>query len=332
MKEPPIRIPPLISGGLMLTYRCTNSCRHCLYRCSPKMPDEWMSTRMARRALEALRDEPQLTGIHISGGEATLNIQLLEQVITLAGQLGVPVDYLETNAFWCLTDSATRERFERLQRAGLTGVLVSVSLFHNEWVPFRRTRNCIQAARAVFGQSSVFVYLPHMYSMLQQLPDDRTHSLEQLCAALGLEADDPRIPAMYGVIPSGRACSALRACYRSKAAEAFENQSCFGDLTSTSHFHIDPHGHLFTGLCAGMVAATVDDLHAEITKTSRPVFTTLCRQGPYGLMQLAVSEHGYEPRHSGYVSHCDLCLDVRDHLWRSGLYPELQPAAFYSGS
>ena len=31
-------IPPLIDGGLMLSYRCTSACRHCLYRCSPTQP------------------------------------------------------------------------------------------------------------------------------------------------------------------------------------------------------------------------------------------------------------------------------------------------------
>ena len=29
-------VPPLHSGGVMLTYKCDNACRHCLYCCSPK--------------------------------------------------------------------------------------------------------------------------------------------------------------------------------------------------------------------------------------------------------------------------------------------------------
>jgi hypothetical protein len=49
-------------------------------------------------------------------------------------------------------------------------------------------------------------------------------------------------------------------------------------------------------------------------------------------MDLADERHDFLPRSDGYVSQCDLCLDVRTHLWRTGLFPELQPASFYAES
>jgi hypothetical protein len=329
-----LSIPPLISGGVMLSYRCTNRCRHCLYRCSPDQPDEWLSPEQAEQIFAALAAEPRLSGIHLAGGEATLRFDLLEQVIGIAVAAGVAIDYLETNAWWARDRDQTRQRLERLRDAGLPALLVSVSLFHHEFVPFRSTRNCIEVAREVLGPGGVLVYMPHIYQLLGQLPeqlsDRQPHAIEEVCELLGLAPDDPRIASSYGVIPGGRACSALRTCFRAHPAEAFRGQICRGDLMSTSHFHIDPYGHLFTGLCAGLVAATVDDLHPQITPDRHPVMATLCHHGPHALMERAMQDHGFIPRAGGYISKCDLCLDVRTSLHRSGDYPELQPDSFYA--
>src|SRR5512139_2337197 len=77
------RIPPLLSGGIVLTYRCTNACRHCLYRCSPGRPDEWMSLETARRIFAAFRREPYLHSLHLAGGEAMLRFDLLLEIVRL---------------------------------------------------------------------------------------------------------------------------------------------------------------------------------------------------------------------------------------------------------
>ena len=38
---------------------------------------------------------------------------------------------------------------------------------------------------------------------------------------------------------------------------------------------------------------------------------------------------GYREREGGYVSKCDLCLDLRGYLVKRGEYRELAPRAFY---
>jgi hypothetical protein len=42
---------------------------------------------------------------------------------------------------------------------------------------------------------------------------------------------------------------------------------------------------------------------------------------------LAQDRHGYQERADGYVSKCDLCLDVRRCLHQAGEYSELRPAS-----
>ena len=322
--------PALVAGGIMLSYHCSCACRHCLYRCSPKRANEWITLEMAARIFEALGREPRPPSLHLAGGEPTLRMDLLVGIVQLAAKYRVRLSYVETNASGCTDDASTLRDMRRLRDAGLPAILVSADMFHNEFVPFARTRRCVEAARKVFGAGNTIVYLPHLYDMLERLPEERTHTLDEFCRFAGIEDRPQALLDFYGVIPGGRAVKALRRCYLPRPAEAFKGESCRGELLSTHHFHIDPSGHLFTGLCAGIVVGTVDNFHPAITARCFPVFCRACEEGPYGLMRLAVEEHGFRPREDGYVSKCDLCLDVRGSLEATGHYPELRPATFYA--
>ena len=66
--------------------------------------------------------------------------------------MGVRLSYLETNGMWCTDVDTAREGFSGLARAGLPGVLVSASPYHNEFIPFARTQTCVEAAIDVFGR------------------------------------------------------------------------------------------------------------------------------------------------------------------------------------
>jgi hypothetical protein len=242
----------------MLSYRCTNACRHCLYRCSPRRPDEWMTPETAERVFDALALEPDLASVHLAGGEATLRFDLLVDVVRMAVRAKVPLAYLETNAHWCADRAETRSGLEALSDAGLPAILVSASMFHNEFVPFARTRNCVEVGREVFGTGGVIVWLPHLYSALARLPaESETRSLGEFADLVGIPRWSPEIPALYQVIPGGRAPEALRRCYRPRPAEAFRTERCGAELFSTTHFHIDHLGNLFTGLCAGIAAGDI---------------------------------------------------------------------------
>jgi hypothetical protein len=323
-------IPPLVSGGVMLSYQCTNRCKHCLYRCSPKQPDDWMTPETAEKIFEALLGEPRLGAVHLAGGEPTLRMDLLVDLIRLAVEMGIRLSYVETNASWCETPEAALSGMERMKEAGLEAILISVSPFHNEFVPFRNTRHGAEAAARVFGEGRTILYLPHMYEILDRMPGDGRHRLDEFLSLAGLANRPDALPALYGVIPNGRAVTALRNAYTARPASAYRTRRCAGDLSSTLHFHIDPYGHLFTGLCAGLAPATVDNLHPEITAQTHPVFAMLAAEGPWGLMKMAEERHGYEEQDRGYVSPCDLCLDVRGALHETGEYAELRPSAFYT--
>jgi len=329
-EESCFKIPPLVDGGMMLSWRCTNRCRHCLYRCSPDKPDEWLTLNTAETIFTALLNEPDLCSIHLSGGEATLKMDLLLDVIRMATEMGAPLSYLETNAFWCKDAERGENTFLRLREAGLPGVLVSASMFHNEFVPFQRTRSAVASEIRVFGADNVIVWLPNLYHAISCMGgEDRRRPLEEFVKETGLHDRMQALPGLYQLIPAGRVVEALRECYTQRSADFFQNSSCLRDLTDTRHFHTDPDGNIFTGLCAGIVACNAEDPHPEIREDNKPVFYTLCKGGPYALMFLAKEGHGYVEKTEGYVSKCDLCQDVRKHLWTRGGFSELNPRHFY---
>lgn len=323
------RIPPLRSGGLMLTWRCTNACRHCVYRCSPAQPGQGMTPERLERAFAALAREPGFGGLHLAGGEATLDLDLLELALRTAARHGVAIDYLETNAHWCGDEARGLAVFRRLHDAGLGAVLISASLYHNEFIPFARTRAAVAAAQTVFGAGGVIVWTPQVFALLQRLDPGRTHTLTESCRLLGLDPERGDLHRLHGYVrPAGRAADQLRAGLRRKPADAFAGERCAEVLAATGHVHIAPGGELFTGHCPGIAPADIADLHPAIG--AETAFWTLWHEGPAGLARRAAAEAGFQPDPDGYVSGCDLCFQARKALRAAGRCPDLRPAEAYA--
>lgn len=312
----------------MLSYQCTNRCRHCLYRCS-KLATGWMDKQTLERTFQALAKEEHLDGIHLAGGEAMLNFPLLLDAIQSARGMGIKLDYLETNAAWALTEESAREKFRLLREAGLPAVLISATPFHNEFIPFERTRNAISAARDVFGHG-VIVWLDSLARALARLDPTTCHSLEDFLDACPEASSPEDLRRMFPLTPGGRVVEELRDCYQARPAEAYRDSPCRSELSGVSHFHIDPQGCLFTGLCPGITAGDIEDFHPDITPESHPITTCLVTQGPLGLMDRFGLREGFSPREEGYVSKCDLCLHLRKHLRSRGEWPELRSDGFYA--
>ena len=178
IRSMPFTVPPLHSGGVMLTYRCDNACRHCLYNCSPKSSDDVMSEEMIDRTFSALSKERSLDGIHFGGGECSLFFDRLLYAVRSAVKHGVRIDYLETNGGWCVNDETALDGFKRLRDAGLPGVLISASLFHLEFIPLNVTKTAIRAAHKVFGRA--FVWTDDVLRLMERLPDGERIGLQQI--------------------------------------------------------------------------------------------------------------------------------------------------------
>jgi hypothetical protein len=108
--------------------------------------------------------------------------------------------------------------------------------------------------------------------------------------------------------------------------DRFSNNACGQTFHSTSHFHIDPHGNLFTR-CPGISVANVDNLHPTIDKTTAPFFMALYEGGPVEAWKRFAPE--FKPDVTGYIGKCHFCLELRNYLFKQNKFNELRPAEMY---
>ena len=159
-------IPEPFSGGILLSYRCTGECKHCMYASSPKWKDNWISENDLEEIIAQLsgkiQGHPSSSGIdiginqglHFTGGEPFLNFDLLLKAVQMARESEIPSTFVETNCFWCADEQTAREKLMRLKEAGLQGILISVNPFILEQIPFEKTERAIAISREIFGRKS----------------------------------------------------------------------------------------------------------------------------------------------------------------------------------
>jgi hypothetical protein len=334
-----VKVPAPISGGLILSYKCSAECRHCMYACSPKWKGDWITKEDLEQLLSQLAGSIKPSpwgkraislnyGLHFTGGEPFLNFGLLLQAVEMAEELGIPSTFVETNCYWCGRDETTRKRLKRLKEAGLKGILISVNPFYAEYVPFERTERCIGISQEVFGRN-VVVYQSGYYHRLKRLGIREKISLEDYVALTKGE----RLAEQVELFLMGRASRQLRGFYPTYPAHLFFDAPCQPPFLRNWHNHFDNYGNLLPGYCGGISLGQWKDLDTLVNEgidlDEHPVLRFLIAEDMRGFFHFA-QDFGYEESREGYVSKCDLCLDVRRHLISRGDFEEFRPKEFYN--
>jgi len=333
-----VKIPQPVSGGLMLSYKCSAQCRHCMYACSPKWKGDWIGINDLEKGLSNLapgilpspwgKNTMSLNhGLHVTGGEPFLNFELLTKAVEIAEDFDIPSTFVETNCFWCKTDEITREKLQLLKDKGLKGILISVNPFYAEYVPFERTERCIRISQEVFSQN-VMVYQLEYYHLFKQMGIKEKISLETY-----LDLTKHRnLSQSVELFLMGRAARQLRAFYTAFPPKRFFNQPCQPPILRDWHNHFDNYGNFVAGYCGGISLGNwyeVDYLVTEgIDLAEHPVLEFLIAEDFHGLFQFAKG-YGYQESEEGYLSKCDLCLDIRKFIVDKGNFKELAPKEFY---
>jgi len=328
-----LAIPEPYSGGVLLSYKCTSRCKHCLYASSPNWKGDWLSLADAEAILTQLAASMRgkyshsgsvgvNQGIHFTGGEPFLNFDLLLEVTALAHRLGIPSTFVETNCCWCSDDETTREKLTRLKEAGLQGILISANPFIVEYVPFARIQRAVQISAKVFP-GNVMVYQQFFYEQFRRMSLQETLPFDEYLRRAG--------DGLYHaeLLPGGRVAYKLGALFRKYPAQHFFAASCRQELIRDWHIHVDNYCNFVPGYCAGISlgdARELDALCQGINLDELPVLRALLTSVEE-LYRLG-EEFGYEER-DGYVSKCHLCLDIRKHLVEEGEFKELKPKEFY---
>mgnify|MGYP000064832058 CR=1 FL=1 len=306
-----IQIRRLLSGGgLILTYRCTASCAHCLYRSSPQRDPAYMDPELLR---EMARKAATLGcgSFHIGGGEPFLDVEGLVRIIQVLREEGITIDYLETNAFWYKDPDSARVILEKILEAGCQTLMVSLCPFHIPFVPLYKVEGAVEAARRVGME--YFLWQDQYYRELSSLEKGKTHSWEELANRFG---PDYLIQAArrFGLWVNGRALNTLKPYLPSRSAEEIVQEEPSGcqELTRTSHFHLDLYGNYVPPGCVGF---SLDYRHlGEDLSQGYPLYCLVVEEGMGGLYEYAKREVGFTSDPGGYVSRCDLCYSLRKAL------------------
>lgn len=267
--------------------------------------------------------------VHIGGGEPLLNPDKLVDVLRVAASTGVGIDYVETNSAWFVDPAHAEGVLEQLRSAGVTTLLVSISPFHNAFIPYDRVNGVIEACRK-FGMQ-VFPWVNAFVRDLTRLDIHQTHTMDEFEDVFGIGYLE-RIADRYWIHLGGRALQTFSGVYPTFPVKQIlerHGQGCLRPLSDTTHFHIDLHGNYVPGLCAGL-AIEMDDLGDKLPCGKYPLLEQLACAGIRGLFRLA-EDFGYRPLRSGYLNHCDLCTDIREYLWQleGHDFAELAPNGFY---
>jgi len=327
-----------ISGGILLSYKCTNECKHCMYACSPRWEDDWISEKDLERILTQLSSRIQGSpfgtdkigvnyGFHFTGGEPFLNFDILLKAVRIAHDLQIPSTFVETNSFWCIDDKVTREKLLQLRDAGLHGILISVNPFILEQLPFERTERAARISKEIFHEN-VMIYQEFFYSQFRRLDIKDSLSFNEYMQKIDLSDLYENVE----LLPMGRASYMLSHLYRKYPAKQFFSESCMEELTRGWHIHVDNYCNYMTGYCGGISLGDgrdIDSICQGVDLDQRPILNALSTDLKR-LFEFGIKEFDYKEREEGYISKCHLCVDLRKHIMqRTDQFEELRPREFY---
>ena len=323
------KIKRLVSGGLITNYFCASSCRHCLYNCSPHWEKSYIRPQAAEKNLRSIR-RLGCTSVHIGGGEPLLRPESLGEVLEIAARVGVAVEYVETNSAWFKDSRSAAATLSKLKKQGLQALLVSISPFHNEYIPFAKVKGVIEAARQ--AGVGIFPWVSEFIADLSGMDAAAPHTLTEFEALFGRDYV-VSLPQRYWIHMGGRALETFRPYLADKSARQIIDENaggCASELSSTGHFHLDLFGNYIPGLCSGL-SIRIEDLGNALPGDRYPILTTLFKEGIRGIYKLAKEKFEYTPARDHYINKCDLCTEIRTLFVQndSGGSAELNPKAFY---
>jgi hypothetical protein len=287
--------------ALVLTAKCTARCGHCSSSCGPQRTESLAPTHVQRIMEEASRiDDGEALHFDITGGEPFMDFEQLCDTLACARRLGGGVSCV-TNAFWARTDAIALEKLGILRDLGLQLLAVSVSRFHEEFVPLASVRRALRAAAQLgietelkgavtrsdlaaggvvpgwretldADQVSIFPIIPHLRAGFPPLP----------------EAEYYRDPGL----PTGRCPSEIITIQEDGVA-----LSCCGQSPETSFLKIgDSHSE------------PLAMIHERFRNARRQRILRHC--GPIAFARRAIDAGQGHLLRDAYAGPCDLCLHI----------------------
>lgn len=333
-------VPKPVSGGLILSYRCSGECKHCMYFGTPKWDNVWLGEKDLEIILEELSKNIEPSpygpenvslnyGLHITGGEPFLNYDILLKSTQIANEFKIPSLFVETNCFWCKNDKITKKKLNELKNNGLKGILISVNPFILEHIPFERTERAIKISKDIFG-NNVMIYQMYYYYQFKSLHIKEKLSIEQYLKKVDINDLQRKVE----LFKMGRAAYQLQNLYEKYPSSFFYNENCKVELVRNWHNHFDNYRNYVPGYCGGLSWGDIRNLNSlnndGINLEDFPVLKYLILGKMNDLYNYAIENFNYHELTRGYISKCHLCFDIRRTIaLDSDTVKELKPREFY---
>ncbi|MFB0543173.1 MAG: radical SAM protein, partial [Candidatus Bathyarchaeia archaeon] len=304
--------------GLILTYRCNASCRHCYFNAGPSKTEE-MSKREALNYLDQAAEFSTLRMVSLTGGEPFLLPELLREALSHASDMGLKTEVV-TNCFWAENEEGTREQLGSLADAGLDVINISADDFHQEFIPFNYVRNCYEAAKELGLKITILCSVSKSSRLrVEKIVDLLGDANIQILGGGTLAPDITKAYAMAvetAFIPAGRGSQIPRGEWIIGHSPAIG--PCPHVLRDIA---IEPSGGVLPCCsAAGHIGslnlgnAKREPLSRIIKRANRrEVFNVLARRGPQGLLDITEGDI-----QGNYVNECHLCYESLLGLERRG--------------
>ena len=282
---------PLSAVHVLLTYRCTDACRHCFVFSGPHQLATFSFSRL-EGVLDQLRRVPSVRWVYFEGGEPFLYYPMLLEAVRYATDKGLATAVV-TNGYWITSERDLAFYLRPLVANGLKKLQISIDDLHR----YRR--------------------LEHLKPQLL----DISHRFRLTTQLLGVEVKEPNEEPLLlragqtiteGEIAfRGRAVTHLAPDQAAWAWDSFD-ECPHERLADPLRVHVDPHGYVH--LCQGTLLGNLDGdpldtLMEEYNPDAHPVVGPLLRGGPTALVQ----EHDLD-HDEGYADACHLCYHARSQL------------------
>jgi len=314
------RIPFLT---FLISYKCTNECKHCALHGSPNQDDISMELKDVKRYLEDVTANYIVDEVGFFGGEPLLNLDLLVSLIEEVKRYDIPNIGLPTNGYWGKNDTTAKKYALKLKEAGLNTIGFSIDTFHQEFIPLDVVKRAIKAAHEVG--------IERIYSITQNLGPENINNLfneqnKKITEVISKEFEFCQIINSELQV-RGRAAKQLTKYY---SMNTIPSDKCL--IFKTPMFMIDPNGWVFHQLCHGICIGnakknSLSKIIMDFNYRTHPIIGKLvAKGGTNNLLEIAI-EKGYEPQ-NGYADKCHVCSLARNFL--RPFYPNiLEPSNIY---
>ncbi len=307
----------------LISYRCTNECKHYALQASPKQDNISIELEDVKRYMKDITSNYDIGEVGFFGGEPFLYFDLLVSLVEEAKKYDIPKIGLPTNGFWGKNSSIAKDYALKLKEAGLNHIGFSIDAFHQEFISLDVVKRAI---KATYDAGIEWIHLIAHTVGSKNEKNSFNEQTKKIIDVLSKEFESLET-ITTDLQVKGRAARELERNY-TMTTKLFDRCLYF----KTPMFMIDPYGWVFHQSCLGICIGnakkkSLSEIIENFNYRKHPIIGKLvAKGGPQNLLEMAI-EKGYKPQ-DGYADKCHLCFSALNYL--RPYYPNIiEPSNLY---